>query len=323
MNEMTLLEDLCATVPAPDAARLDAIRAQVLAEAVHGEAAAGARPGRIARRAAARPRRQGAAKLRLALAAGGAAALTVALVLAGGIPFRGGPLAPPASAAALLNRAAAAALAEPVPSQRQFIYTVQEIYSSTGRGGFVLHRQRQWQLRDNRKAVYWDSQCNLLAKVPDPCWTQVGGGRTYDGLVRLPLPTERLLAYLAGLPSTFRNTDDREWAGAFGIADESPVMPPRFGAAFFRAVARIPGITLLPRASDAAGAHGIGITRAARRTRDEMIFDPRTYRLIGLQLAVAVHGRSAVSVTWATDLLEARFVSHGPRPHPWPKRSHR
>jgi hypothetical protein len=44
MNEMTLIEDMCAAVPAPDEARLATIRARVLGQAVPGEPQPGAAP---------------------------------------------------------------------------------------------------------------------------------------------------------------------------------------------------------------------------------------------------------------------------------------
>jgi hypothetical protein len=141
---------------------------------------------------------------------------------------------------------------------------------------------------------------------------------TYAGLRTLPTSADALLAHLARLPSSGQNRDDREWLGANLIADLNPALPPRFAAALFRAVAQIPGTALLPTATDAAGAHGIGIARTAAGMRVELIFAPGTYRLIGQQYTVLrrAHGHPANYVTSASALLHASFVSTGPGASP-------
>jgi hypothetical protein len=92
------------------------------------------------------------------------------------------------------------------------------------------------------------------------------------------------------------------------------VLPPRFAAALFRAVAHIPGTVLQRNAEDAAGAHGIGISRPTGGMRSELIFDPATYKLVGQEyIALAHHrGRPADYVTSATALIASKFV--GTRP---------
>jgi hypothetical protein len=329
---MTLIEDLCAAVPPADPARLAAIRTRVLDEAGR------ALPREL--RSTPAPRANGTVRPvprgglapkpgsgwlswpRLALAAGTAMALVVALAVAGVLPFGGAP--GPSASAAVLNRAAAAALAQPAPTDAQLVYTESSVYYTTyarhGRlvpAGHVLVRQEEWQSPVSPTAFFRTSPCDAfgdLQRSRGTCGFQGGYApgasaySTYAGLRRLPTSAGPLLAYLARLPSAGHSVADREWAGASLVAWLNPVLPPRFGAALFRAVARIPGAVLLPSATDAAGARGIGVARVAGGVRQELIFDPGTYRLIGQQDAVP--GRA--HVLWARALRHVRFVSTGP-----------
>jgi hypothetical protein len=321
MNELKLLEDMCAEVPAPGEDRLAALRARVL-----GETEQTARPGH-----AARPQRRARVLTwpRLAWAAATAVALVIALTLAGVIPLGSGATQP-ASAAVLLDRAAAAALAQPTPTDRQLIYSDTAIYYATypahgghRPSGHVMVRQQEWQSPVSPSAFYRTTPCDVdgdLQRGQATCSFQGGYApgatsySTYAGLRTLPTTPGRLLAYLAGLPSGGQSRYDREWSGANLIANLNPVLPPKFGAALFRAVARIPGTVLLHGATDAAGAHGIGLARPAGGVQEELIFDPSTYRLIGQQEIVLheVHGRAVGYVTSATALLQTRFVHTGP-----------
>jgi hypothetical protein len=190
MNEMGLLEDLCAAVAPADPGHLSAARARVLG------ATSGFGPGGAARdRVPARARRGAMAATWPRLALSGAIAVTAAaaLVVAGGIPF-GGPngLAPPASAAQVLQRAAAAAAADralPVPRDDQFVYVkttgVAELVtrwpalqapkthiSRTGKG--YVHR--------SGKVLQLSTIPHALLRYTDETWTSANG--TKDGLVR-------------------------------------------------------------------------------------------------------------------------------------------
>ncbi|MEH0576573.1 CU044_5270 family protein [Streptomyces sp. B21-108] len=64
---------------------------------------------------------------------------------------------------------------------------------------------------------------------------------------------------------------------------EDGIMPSAQAAALFRAVARIPGVTVVEDAVDALGRHGVGVARedAKERFRMEWIFDRKTHQLLG------------------------------------------
>ena len=323
MSEIKLIEEFCAVVPAPDQARLAAIRARVLDQAQQAAEPVMRRdPGRLG------PGGPGLLSWpRLALTGTIAVAAAVALIVAGLIAF--GSSTTPASAAELLKHAETAALAQPIPTDKELVYSDSAIYYATYTGagqpdGHVMVRQQEWQSPVSPTAFYYTRPCDIdgdLQRGQAACSFQGGYApgataySTYSGLRTLPQSASRLLAYLATLPGPGGlSRPDREWSGANLIAKLNPVLPPRFGAALFRAIAQIPGTTLLPSASNSAGAHGIGLSRAAGGMREELIFDPRTYRLIGQQyMALAQrHGHPAGYVTTATALLHTRLVSTGP-----------
>jgi hypothetical protein len=61
------------------------------------------------------------------------------------------------------------------------------------------------------------------------------------------------------------------------------IVPPEQGAAFYRAVARVPGVTVTEDAVDCLGRHGVAIARqdAGATLRTEWILDAKTYTFLG------------------------------------------
>ncbi|MFF1838823.1 hypothetical protein ACFVXE_32225 [Streptomyces sp. NPDC058231] len=82
-------------------------------------------------------------------------------------------------------------------------------------------------------------------------------------------------------------------------------MPPATASALYKAVARIPGITWIPDAADAAGRHGIGITHrdAGSATRSVLIFNKETLSYIGSQAYFIDHKAEADARGTASDVL--------------------
>src|SRR5215472_19087776 len=158
MDEMKLLQDTFAAVPAPGPARLAAIRAKTLDEAL-----AETPPG-TAQRVGGKIRLLTGPRLALTSAIAVAAALGV--IVAGVTWLGGNALAPPANAAELLHRAAAAALAQPAPTDKQLIYSDTTIYYATytrgGRlDGHIKVRQQEWQSPVTPTAFYRASPCDV------------------------------------------------------------------------------------------------------------------------------------------------------------------
>jgi hypothetical protein len=324
---MRLLEQMCSAVPPPDQRTLAEVRARVLDRAASGGAP---EPGRPARFRLITWRR-----LTITGVVAAAAACAVVLALTG-------PAAPPAGtaragarldAAIVLRRAARAALAEPEPRDGQFIYT--EVHTVKAPGyGFPLapndYLVQSWASVDG-------AQPGSARMIPcightSSCLVEGGPGRgspvhvTYAWVRTLPTDPGALLSYLethngCDLPPPFAAQHASRYAAAyseiFAILRELFVLPPRFGSALFDAAAMIPGVTVLPRVTDAAGGTGIAVAMTLRQMsflpplRVELIFDPHTYRFVGLQ-EVSVRGRGAGTVEVADRLVSASVVAAEP-----------
>jgi hypothetical protein len=312
MNEMKLLEDMCAAVPPPDADSLAAVRARVLGDGRRPPASP-ARPGRSHR---GRGRRPALSQPRLVLGGGVAVAVAVAaaVVVAGGLPFGGGStLVTSAQAAQVLQRAAVAALTQPVPRDGQFVYT--EITGSEGiftaPGSPATVRERMWQSADGSSAGTIEAApCVMLTpggdnapfagpltpgqSTPPPlsrCELAIPLGHnlpavaSYAGLRTLPASPGALLAYIHAhvRAAHFFNKDTGPrltWDALVEILRDDVAVPPKLAAAMFRAAATLPGTVVL-HVVDAAGRPGIAVAMQEYGLSTELIFDPHTYRFTG------------------------------------------
>jgi hypothetical protein len=278
-----------------------------------------------------------------------AAAVFTATISAGGTPQPAGvgagatPRASHSSgttvrldAATVLDRAAKAALTGPSPRDNQFLYTdIRAV--NPGHGKAWSYRQQTWQSVDGRQlGARRDTTCfpglpardNLatcLAKIP----AGEGGplNVTYAWARSLPTSPAGLLRYLehhnncAG-PNRFGMHVTRSTAAfseIYTILNSLYVLPRRPGAALFRAASMIPGVTVLPQVTDAAGGRGIGVAITgllgrAGPFRFELIFDPRTYRFIGLQNVSLTSGTGQVAgrVNHAETVVSTRVVNTAP-----------
>lgn len=327
MNEMQLVRDFCAEQPPPGPERLATARIGLLAAIASTTpvpASSGARPARW--RARLSGRGPGMPAPRLAIGAGlaiasAATAVTIAVaVVGGGIPHGGRPATPPASAAEVLQHAATVALAQPVPRPSQYIETETRTVSQS-RPATVT---RTWTSADGvRRGASTLTPCpasydlhTVPAKLPagwfyhggqayrPNCLMALPGQRnlrapeTYAGLLTLPTSPAALLAYIrVHYGSTFATRDAQAgwltWQGLTQILTDNVVVPPKLGAAIFRAAATLPGMIVLPNTVDAAGGRGIAVGMAIGAKRgqppwllQELIFDPVSYRFIGSQTIV-------------------------------------
>jgi hypothetical protein len=331
---MRQLEVMCAAVPPPDEDTLARARAQLLS--VAGEPA-GSATGRG--RAARGTGRGGPARRplltvpRLALAGGlavaAAAAVTIALV---------SPAAPgPAStirldaAAVVLHRAAVAALAAPAPRPGQYLYI--DVHG-VGSRGTSPYRQQMWLPAGNgfHPGTVVQNPCREFP-AGRPCTLvdpQIRGewtAPTYAWVTTLPSAPGTLLTdlethSLCRFSPRHVDTSHAAFTEVYDILSSVYVLPPAAGAALFNAAARIPGITVRRDVTDAAGGRGIAVVMTGRATaaapaedaalgpvlRYELIFDPHTYRFIGLQEVAAggaIHSAEAV--------VSARVTGSAPR----------
>jgi hypothetical protein len=335
---MDLVKDFCEAVAPPSPERLAGARAQ-LTEAVLAVAASQAGPGSAAGPAAIRPRRPRLARTRtrLAIAGGLVVAIVAGLLAAQGITIGGRtPLGPPANAAELLQRAAAASAAQPVPRNDQYIYIeatgVTPASIVPGSTKAVRFTTWAWWSVDGSKRNYLRQQpCQRVPGGPGGlgpmACAQTGGGVAgilSPGRAEVPLPSSyaqartlpteprQLLAYLARMPGG----GDR-WSVLTSILVQVPVLPPKVAAAVFTVASELPGVTLRPHATDAAGRAGLGVVKAGDRGHVELIFNPVTYQMSGIDTAgggPAGGPITPVAGATSTAILHTAVVNSAPIP---------
>jgi hypothetical protein len=132
-------------------------------------------------------------------------------------------------------------------------------------------------------------------------------GPTYRFLESLPTDPDRLLEMVyadarlnhgAGSGST--TGPDHQAFVAIGDLLRTVEAPPGVSAALYRAAARIPGVVLVPEATDAVGRKGVAVARVHDGERTEWIFDQQTMRLLGertVLLKDSAWGKAGTPVT--------------------------
>lgn len=235
--------------------------------------------------------------------------------------------APPSGAAIeLLSRAAAFVRQEtvPAPKHTQFVFIEIKSWSpASGRDGRAT-LIRTWRsvdgdadglvrrdepgpdgqtefplpgCRDGR-AAQWTGDGRLDTTRTRPCEPEPG--------YRADLPTspDGMLAYLRSRPGGTR--DDR---GVFAAAIDllqGTYLPAAARAATFLAVAKVPGVTVRPDVTDAAGRAGVAIGQGTGTLRQELIFAPGTGQFLGVQLSMT--GASSTAAVRPTALLRMTIV---------------
>lgn len=107
---------------------------------------------------------------------------------------------------------------------------------------------------------------------------------TYRWLASLPTAPKALLKLLASHSGAGEHeSKDQAVFEMIGDILSTNLMPAENAAAFYRAMAEIPGVREVPDAVDTAGRHGIGITRedGSTASRDVWIFDKHSLTLLG------------------------------------------
>jgi hypothetical protein len=252
------------------------------------------------------------------------------------------PASPPATASAVLLLAAHAAATTPGlrPRPGQFVYTQQLVVgedylqvSATGGSRLVRtppYLERDWLSADGRHDMF-RSQRNL----PDGKWfTSLGKTSLCD-----PAPLQRIChpGYVTRLPRTAGGMRDfllssggpngpaayRILNGISNWSWETGLLVPNHSyALMFRAAAQVKGIYLVHRAVNVAGRTGVavaacvpaGIDKGSMTSfhgcpeRTELIFDARTYELIG-EYHVAAKGQPPLPGNPSTGLLRTAVVN--------------
>jgi hypothetical protein len=322
-DEIGELTRLLPPPPAPDlpAGRAWALRTHLVAEV------AGTRPGPRHRPAVSRFRRPGwrAGGLTGAVAVGAAAAVAVSVLLPGG---HGGGASP--AAATLLAKIADTAARQPAPkvSDSEFVYVRSQVafrVDSIVNGHDTVtmdkpHERQVWLPVDSTcdglliehgsrtalspsSATAYESTGNGPAKRISP---QCGGSvndPTYRFLQSLPTDPRKLLDFVYDKTQGEGQAQGRDGEAFITIGDmiRESIVPPQTAAALYRAAALIPGVSVVPHATNAAGRPGVAVawTGGSGHQTYEWIFDAKTYQFIGEQ-----------DTSGATAILQQAFVAH-------------
>jgi hypothetical protein len=341
MNEIELLGQLRAGLPAARPESRAAARAGLMARIEHSQRPARSRPSTSWWR---RPR------LRLLAAGAGLAALLVALPI--GI-LGGSGRVQPAVGQVLREAAAVAAAQEPVaPGPGQFLFTRSEdaylhatAYSPRCRT-HPCDREHPWEATDEWSVLVpserevWISFGSRRGRVRQVSgkprfvsadqragWVAAGSpslsgaGRVEDStlsgasiLDASELPTD---------PATLRRMiEAREIRGVEGPPGEAETftligdmlresyLPAAVRAAIYRLTAELPGVELLGEVDDPVGRPGTGIayTDRKRGTRHELIFDPETSALLGERESIVRSGAFGFKAPSGTPIGYAAYL---------------
>jgi hypothetical protein len=160
----------------------------------------------------------------------------------------------------------------------------------------------------------------INAELGDTEGTPAGINRpTYRWLGSLPTDPDKLLTYLyAKTPQSDGRERDQAVFEQIGSL-LGGVMPPRTAAAFYRAAAKIPGVTPAPEARDAIGREGLGIARDDTRygIRTEWVFDEKDFAFLGSRSYLtkdAPYGKAGTLLSSAAELEHAVVDEAGRQP---------
>ncbi|MFE6287940.1 CU044_5270 family protein [Streptomyces sp. NPDC057877] len=270
--------------------------------------------------------------LRPALVAGAVAAVAaVTLTLAA--PSGDSTTAPPTKAAVALLEDVALAAEDGGGTygeirDDQFVYVESKVsYARYEEGAKTrippLHRLEHWHSVDGtRKGLIRETGRGQWSMDPDPRKGEPGYdvSTNYRHLSTLPTDADAMYDWLHRTAPEHSGQETNQ--AMFVLAADlirGAIVPPEQSAALYRAVARIPGVTVVEDAVDAAGRKGVAIARQDpdNPTRDEWIFDKETFEFLG-ERSVATDDYSDVkegTVTSNTAVLRRAVVDKaGVRP---------
>jgi hypothetical protein len=293
-DDITTLHTIRPPAVAPSADAHAAARAALMERAARTVSV----PGRIHRFRL--PRRG----VRLAVAGGlavaAAAAVTVALSLGGmdqnGRPRALPPVAPvppggPATQAQTVlyqaaGQAEARAFTPPRPSQWTYLETR---YTSPGKPAIGTTQTPKSPLRTRVDRVWIRVDGTQLAEYDGGRLTvsATGGGMPpvdYASVVKIPLDPDALLAWAkrdGPGGKTARNGDDIAFSMLASLLNNN-LVPPRQEAAVYRAMAKIPHVTLDRKSVDVAGRPALAVSRVVwGYIREDVLLDRTSYAYLG------------------------------------------
>ncbi|UIX31701.1 CU044_5270 family protein [Streptomyces sp. GQFP] len=204
------------------------------------------------------------------------------------------------SAVTLLENIALAAEGTEVPSgirDDQFVYVKSRIaymtYTNGGPGKLdPVHDREIWLSVDGvRNGLLEEDKQGLRHQVLSLEEGPLGKPKTplatsYRSLSKLPTDPDKMLDWL--YETVAKEVDDEQPDQdyrafvLFGDLIRETLMPPKVGAALYRAAAKIPGVEVVPDVRDTTGRTGIAVTRTgADGEEEQLIFDKKTYTFLG------------------------------------------
>ncbi|WP_058041826.1 CU044_5270 family protein [Streptomyces roseifaciens] len=293
----------------------EALLREAAADAPRGSLAARASRLRPSRRLVVRVM---APAVACALAVGGVVAVNLADTPGRGVPTvpeRDGADRTP-EATRLLDRIALAAAAAPQPTVRagQFVYVESKVAyaSQSAAGGAVtmapVHTRQVWLSADGSRPGLLREEGRPDAPLgadDTPVYALDGPGATprpttlhkgpsisdptHQYVASLPTDPDALLKLIrdetrGGSQDRDRDRDsdpDQRAFAAIGDLLAETWAPPKVSAALYKAAAKIPGVTVVRSAADAAERAGIAVARTAHGQQTQWVFDRSTYAFLG------------------------------------------
>lgn len=204
------------------------------------------------------------------------------------------------TATTLLENIALAAEGTELPSgirDDQFVYIKSRIaymtYANGGPGKLdPVHDREVWlsvdgvrdglleEDKDHLRHQVLSFSGDLLEKPATPSAT------SYRSLSKLPTDPDKMLAWLYETVAEEVDDEqpDKDYRAfvLFGDLIRETLMPPKVGAALYRAAAKIPGVEVVQDVQDTTGRTGIAVTRTgADGEEEQLIFDKKTYTFLG------------------------------------------
>ena len=164
------------------------------------------------------------------------------------------------------------------------------------------------------------SSSAFSAQQPGVKCPNIGGlnDPTYRLLQTLPTNPHALLAMIDRMERGHGPGPAQEAFVTIGDLLRNTIAPPKVAAALYRAAALIPGVILVPAATDAIGRHGVAVARIGPGVnggvREELVFSRDTLQLIGERAVIA---RTGVTTT-ATAIITRAFADHRGQVPPGP-----
>ena len=122
----------------------------------------------------------------------------------------------------------------------------------------------------------------------------------YDYVAKLSADPDALLAKIRHDSRSAKGSAPAGDVATFGriaqIFDDDKIIPPRTNAAFYRALAKISGVTVVRRVRDIDGRSGLAVTRTEQGNRIQIILDAKTYRYLGTRTTAATDRRAGPKV---------------------------